>query len=644
MFLLKIQWELFGLKAPAFSWTVSICLIVYSIFVYETHRRASRNRQYVLAIADKRLKALRGMAPVHPGEGIARWIYDSISSAFDDLPLLQAPWQAIVSCIVVTDRDKENKFWVSEDIEQIVAATTMVDSQSYRTAPTVISGVGLLATFLAILVALLDVKLAQNRVQGLDLLVQGLSGKFLSSVVALSCATMLIYAEKGLSRPCAAGIASLAATLKGLLPRLVPTQILSDLHREMAAQAKMLGAFNVDLKGAVKDGLKESIGPALESLQKMAAGQEELNRFVREEEARKQEAMNERLSTVLQDFGQSLGTSLDKMAAKFDEALALNTHGQFGLISESLANAATLLQQINEQLVKNQYVLIDLVDLARNTTAGETAARQAQTEQLTNTVNELMARLQEKTGESMTSIDTTLAAITFNISDKVMELSTQMAAVIRETSEKSTSKAKEVMDQAGSLSSQSALRLAELLERHGAEMTRVEDLKNLLDSTIRGFVTSIDKYGHVTEGLQKVTSQVNTGIASLSQTVRSIKESQEGAARISVTLSDQIESMRGFSHNQREVWDRIQGSMVEYEKLFGSVEGHAGEMLGQIARHLEAYSEATEKHFSSLASAADSLVSQATGRLSGSIMELSEQLDDLHAALGGMARMSQVRS
>jgi hypothetical protein len=136
---------------------------------------------------------------------------------------------------------------------------------------------------------------------------------------------------------------------------------------------------------------------------------------------------------------------------------------------------------------------------------------------------------------------------------------------------------------------------------------------------------------------------VNTGIASLSQTTKSVKESQEAAARVAASLSEQMESMREFTHNQREVWDRIQGSMVEYEKMFGAVEGHAGEMLGQIARHLDAYSEATEKHFSSLAAAADSLVSQATGRLSGSIIELSEQLDDLHTALGGMARMSKIR-
>jgi|GEM_PF-973281 len=738
MFLLKIQWELLGLKAPAFSWIVSICLIVYSIYVYGMHLKASRNRQRTLGLAEKRLTSLGNEASALPGEGVSRSFYDSVASVFDDLPLLQPTWRAIASSVLVTDRDRKGRFWVSEDIEQVMASTNKVDRDSYRTAPTVVSGVGLLATFLAILVALLDVRLAQNRVQGLDLLVQGLSGKFLSSVVALACATLLIHAEKGLYRPYLAGIARLSAALKGVLPRLVPAQIMSDLRADMTAQARMFGSFDVDLKGAVKEGLAENLRSAVGALERMASLQDELNRFVRENEAQKQEAMTEQLKSALRDFGQSLGTSLDRMASKFDEALALNTHGHFVKISESLSNAATHLQKVNDQLVANQYVLIDLVELARATTAAETAARKAQSDHLTATVGDVMAKFQEKTAEVMKSIDTTMAGVTLNISEKVMEmveltqaanaaetaarkaqsehltktvgevmaklqektaeavksidttaagvalnvsekvmelsthmatviketserstnkakeamehisgkvleLSTQMATVIKETSERSTNKAKEVVDRASSLSSKNAIHLTELLERHGAELTRVEELKDMLDRTIKDFIASIDKCSHLTDGLQHVTTQVNVGVASLGQAAKSIKEGQEAAARVSVSLSDQIESMKGVIRSHNEVWDRIRESMVEYERIFGAVEGQAGEMLGQIVRYLATYSDSTEKHFSSLTQAADTLVSQATGHLSGSIKELSEQLDYLHVTLGGLNRTSKAK-
>jgi hypothetical protein len=164
----------------------------------------------------------------------------------------------------------------------------------------------------------------------------------------------------------------------------------------------------------------------------------------------------------------------------------------------------------------------------------------------------------------------------------------------------------------------------------------------MLDGSIKSFIGSIEKHTRLTDGLQQATAQVNVGVASLGQTAKSIKESQESAARISASVSAQVELMKGVIQNHGEMWDRIKLSMVEYEKIFGAVEGQAGEMLGQIAHHLQAYSGATEKHFSNLALTADTLVSQATGRLSGSIKELSEQLDDLQVALGCLGRVSQV--
>ena len=89
----------------------------------------------------------------------------------------------------------------SEDVEAIFNDSVATENQSYKNAPAIVTGVGLLATFVAILVALLDVQLANNRIQGLDLLIHGLSGKFLSSVVAISCAAALVFVEKSLFHP-----------------------------------------------------------------------------------------------------------------------------------------------------------------------------------------------------------------------------------------------------------------------------------------------------------------------------------------------------------------------------------------------------------------------------------------------------------
>ena len=125
----------------------------------------------------------------------------------------------------------------------------------------------------------------------------------------------------------------------------------------------------------------------------------------------------------------------------------------------------------------------------------------------------------------------------------------------------------------------------------------MEELKDMLDGTIKGFIASIDKYGHLTDGLQQVTAQVNVGVASLGQTATSIKEGQEAAARVSASLSEQVESMKGVIQNHGEVWRRISDSMVEYERYSARSKATRGKCSARSPVTFETFSDATETHF-----------------------------------------------
>lgn len=219
--ILKAQWELFDLRAPAFSWLISACLIVYCAWIFFRQLRESKIRQRTLSVADRRLKALQTKSLPAQGRrnGVSGRVLREIDKVFDDLPHLKTVWQTISSSIISrTDGNGEERFWIADDTGAFFNESVSAESQVYRNASAIITGVGLLATFLAILVALLDVRLANNRIQGLDQLIQGLSGKFLSSVVAVACATALIFFEKDLFQPVKAHTLALGVTLRGLLP------------------------------------------------------------------------------------------------------------------------------------------------------------------------------------------------------------------------------------------------------------------------------------------------------------------------------------------------------------------------------------------------------------------------------------------
>jgi Mg2+ and Co2+ transporter CorA len=594
---LKAQWELFGLRAPVFSWLVSAGLIVYCASIFLRQLRESKIRHRTVSIADTRLNELRKEhAPTQSRrKGISARLLKEIDKVFNDLPALTSAWQTIsASMISRTYSNREERFWIAEDIGAVFNESMAAGGQSYRNASAIITGVGLLATFLAILVALLDVRFANNRIEGLDLLIQGLSGKFLSSVVAVACATTLVFFEKGLFYPVMVRTVALGTTLRGLLPRLTPSQILLDSHQEVVEHLEALrgrdGAFAFDLS----QGLADTIKPAL-----------------------------------------------NRMAVTFNESLAGAASGQFGHMWESSGGTEAMLQQMNDQLAMTGSVLNELLDLARRTAATEAASRETEIAQVTGAMGNLMERLEDHTGESMGSMEKAMAAITLDMSGRMTELSNRMAAVIEKTSERSTGSAREVLDQAGSLASRSTEQLAALLERHSAEMGRVDALRDALDSTLSRFTSAIGRHNETAEGLTSLVAEVNRSISSLAGITRSVAESQEVAVRLLSSSSGQIERMQGFAREQEEVWQRIEASMTAYDAMFQTVEGHARELLAQIARHLGGYSSVTEKHFTLLTTTADNFISQATGRLSGSIDELGEQLDELHNAVNKMAYASQ---
>lgn len=594
---LKVQWECFGLVAPAFSWLISAGLIVYCLSIFLRQLRESKIRQRSLSTADRTLKGLLAGRSIAQGPraGISGDLLGEIGKVFNNLPPLRAAWQTIASSVISrTGKDGDELFWVAEDVGAVFGESAAAGGLSYRNASAIITGVGLLATFLAILVALLDVRFVNNRIHGLDLLIQGLSGKFLSSVVAIACATALVFFEKGLFHPVKVRALALGATLRNLLPRLTPSQILLDSHKEIVDHLEALRSRDAALAVGLTQGLARAIEPALSG-----------------------------------------------MAVKFNESLTGAARGQFSQMSESLGGTAEMLQQMNGQLAMTGNVLGELVEMVRHTAAAETANRQTQIEQMTGAVGNLMGKLQDHAGDSMGSMEKAMAAITLDMSRKMTDLSDQMAAVIEKTSERSTGSAREVLDQAGSLASRSADQLAALLERHSAEMSRVDDLRDALERTLTQFTSAIGRHNETAEGLGKLAAEVNRNVSVLAGITQSVAESQEGAVRLASSSSGQIESLRGFAREQDEVWQRIEASMAGYEKMFQTVQQHASDLLGQITRHLGGYSTVTEKHFSLLTTTADNFISQATGRLSGSIDELGEQLDELHNVVNKMTFASQ---
>ena len=249
--LLRAHWNIWGLDAPKFAWLAAIGLLVVPLCVLLSLFWKIRTQSGILVDAADRIDRLRSRTfsgprgiPERSPNGMAAGVFASLSSILAGFPALSHAWNGYASTVVVRPgKTGEEEFWSSQSAESNFTESALwgahLNRALYNSLPGVVTSVGLLFTFLAILVALLDVRIntQTSQIEGLPLLIEGLSGKFVSSIAALLAATTFLLGEKRLTHQLSRARLRLIASLDTLMPRLSSLRVLADLQRDIGAMA-----------------------------------------------------------------------------------------------------------------------------------------------------------------------------------------------------------------------------------------------------------------------------------------------------------------------------------------------------------------------------------------------------------------------
>ncbi|MBI4457329.1 MAG: hypothetical protein HY644_15730 [Acidobacteria bacterium] len=641
--LLKASKKIGGLDAPYFAWwaagvllVMPLCVLVYLWWVV---RRESRMLERTATSVDK----LRTREPVAPGRGLSAAMYEGLVQIFATSTSLSAAWNAFNSLMVGRrDASGEEQYWVSDNAEVAFSEASVFEGRLNRSfftgLPGIVTGTGLLFTFLAILVALLDVSIDQNKqVAGLDLLIKGLSGKFVSSIAALFSATVFLVAERPLLHRLTKARLRLLAALNVLVPRLSSVRILAELHRDIAEQSMAFRSFNADLSLKLKQSFSESMGP---TIQRMVDVVDELNRLLRATEAQKQESITGSLETMLRNLERSITASLEGMGERFKESLSGSAMDEFAKVTESLGGTARLLENMNVQSQMTQSALNDLVDMAKSSTAEQMALGRSQVEDLTAVLRQFMTQMNETAGASVTQMAATLTGVVHDLSTRVTELGQQMATTMQENTNKATSAASVVVEQAGTWSAKSAEQLKQLLEQHDSRLNNVKDVEAALLSALSLFNDSLGQYAALNSDLRKIAGDASATVVAAGGATRAMQEAQKAVQQVAAYAASQLEQLGEGNRAQKEVWASIHGSMEQYRNVFAQTERSARELLTQITQNLSSHIDLTRQGYERLLAVADEHFASATQKLGASVNELDEYLQDLTDSLEKTRRSS----
>jgi CDP-diacylglycerol pyrophosphatase len=130
---------------------------------------------------------------------------------------------------------------VNESLSEEDVIDVFYHSAFHESVPGILTSLGLLATFVAILLALAGVAYnpddPAHAVSGIDQLINGLSGKFLSSIIALALSVIFTLLEKKVcDRQLLESYTLLVRRAANTFPLLTQTRILLDIQRAALRQ------------------------------------------------------------------------------------------------------------------------------------------------------------------------------------------------------------------------------------------------------------------------------------------------------------------------------------------------------------------------------------------------------------------------
>lgn len=168
----------------------------------------------------------------------------------------------------------------------------------YNQLPGVITGMGLLLTFLAILIGLSRLHADGSQILGIQGLINGLAGKFLTSVVGLICANVFVLIEKSVVYNLTTVHQRLLDLLDDLFPRKTMEQMIENFPRGSAHEARGAQAIPATNGDRAIHMLSDRFGPSLTALTQAAQA---LSKWREEEPTVSRGRLEAELSRLVKD-------------------------------------------------------------------------------------------------------------------------------------------------------------------------------------------------------------------------------------------------------------------------------------------------------------------------------------------------------
>lgn len=629
-----------------------------------------RERNKVLGILRDLLSAVRSLEPTPHRPGVTLGAIEAIRGKCGDLGGEPAKiWKEIDRHVErYTSPDGEDT-WLLSTAPRAICSEEAIAAQHYhhsfhQAVPGIFTSVGLLATFLSILVALAGVTVKSAQVEGIEGLINGLSGKFWSSIVGLILAIFFTIVErKWAERRISMEYEALMDEISLRIPTLTPLRVQLDIQRFMAQQTvslsnissdfvnKFTGVFEQQIAPAFAAGVAQELAVQMQqefrpTMQQMAGTLERLQHAIELLQSQKQESLTAELKGLLESLEASMKATLGEMGRTFHDSLSSAATAEFTGIAETLKSTGHVLETMNVQFGKLQSALDAVIDEARQTTASQLSSGKEQMEAMTRLMESLLGRLDQSAKSNVDSVTAALAAVVSDLSGKVTRLTEDMMGAISRATETSQQSAEKMAAGASAWTEATATKLETLVSSIEARSREFEKAGKLLLAAEDGIRRTLADNQSALGAIQSLTSQMEATAGTLKQagvfTVRHHEaqiKTEVLFQQATVKLNELIEATKT---RHEEMLRENKAVLDQYQRVFAGLDKQLERALASVNEGMRTYNNTVEQNFRVVVEAANKTIPGMAQRLKAEAEDLAEKIAEMGDILSkGIERLKK---
>jgi len=588
-FFLNIFFPLFPfLKNPSFLTAFPLIRIVFIFFCgIFWGIKFWRDKKFCQTEIEKALEILKEFDPQTIYQNFEKF-KQSLSNNFYFGNL----WSEFVNTLIITKKEDKNLIYKPIEAKYIFNEENLIFSkinlQFYRAVPGILTGLGILGTFLGLTLGLSRIKLGTSDVnvlkEGIKGLLSGVSMAFSTSVWGIGGSIVFLLFKN--------------RQLKNLLQRVTEFQMyidklfiwkssenfLSEILQQAEEQTAQLKRFNTDLAISIATALDERLAQRLTpALEKLLEAIEELTKTG--------------TTQIAKTISQEAGTEIIKLKDVLVE------------VRETLQNTVVQSQKTHQEITETFYQFLKTIEEKQTIFSTK----------LQEIVQSLVSKVKESISYQQEEIKIATSQLTEKFLNSFKELSININTTMNDLINLLTK------------------RVNDLTNQYQIDREKLEGMVYQINGMLENFQITVKEANKMSE----VFIQSAEPLKEIStQLVQTVEKTQDISKSLQNTFYSSQEILKTYLSEIQEIIttlniasQRTQEAWQAYENKFGEIREDLENVLEKIGKELQQYAVTVTKNVEEVLITFDTLLGKAVQHLAGGVEELKEAIEELDEKL-----------